>query len=120
MNKPLIALSLALSLTACKLPVSQVTQTDLAKTEYTAEAAFSAAGQSYIAFEASLPPDVKVKAKTILLSILSCRVPSDSSTCTGYLAVARQALAASNADTLAQQVSAVTSAASQLHALIGH
>ena len=37
-----------------------VTQTDLAKTEYTAEAAFSAAGQSYIAFEASLPPDVKV------------------------------------------------------------
>lgn len=120
MKRSLAILLASVSLAACKLPVDPTTQTSLAKVEFTAETAYSAAGSAYMAVEASLPADTKAKAKTILLSILSCPQGA-SGPCTGYLVAARQALAASNADTLAQQVNAVVSAAAQVQALTkGH
>ena len=112
-----------IGLTGCALaPGSAVTpspstQLALAKSEYAAEAIFNAAQQTYIAAEPALPADRKAQAKAILLQILDC--PNGASgACTGYLVLAREAVTVSDANSLAQQITEITTLAGQATALI--
>lgn len=123
MKRFALACVIALSLPGCALTAgsavtpSASTQLALAKSEYAVEALFNAAQQTYLAAEPNLSPTVKAQAKTILLQILDC--PNGSAgACTGYLVLAREAVTASDASTLATQIGEITTLAGQATALI--
>lgn len=117
------ALIIAAGLTGCALaPGSAVTpsvstQLAIAKSEYAAEALFKAAEQAYLVGETKLDAADKLKAKTLLLQILDCPQGSAGS-CTGYLDLARKAMAASDANTLAQQIAEITTLAGEITTLV--
>lgn len=114
MNRlPILAACLALTACAAITPPAN-TQLALAKAEFVAENAYEAADSLYLANDANMKPSDKATAKAALLQILNCPTPT---TCTGYLVGARTALKALDATTLTQQVSAITSLATQVTTL---
>ena len=112
------ALIIAAALSGCAAVTPPVSaQLAIAKSEYAAEALFNAAEQAYIAAEPHLPAADKAKAKGFLLQILDC--PNGSAgTCTGYLQVARQAVAVGDANSLAQQIAQITTLAGSVTTLV--
>jgi hypothetical protein len=115
MNR-LLPISAVLALTACStIPAvtpSQPVQVNLAKAENVLEAAYSVAASAYVAAEPNMSPTVKSQAKAILSEVLTCpAVVTPAAPCTGYLQLARNAVAAGDAANLAEQ-------ATQIRALI--
>lgn len=120
--KSALAILAALSLTGCAaITPPATTQVALTKALLVAENLYEAADSLYLANDAGMSPADKAKAKSALLSILSCPVSVgvtvDPATCTGYLASARAAVKALDSVTLAQQISAITSLSSEVTAL---
>lgn len=117
-----LILAAALALSACNtipsISPSPAVQVDLTKAEYAAEVAFNVAASAYVAAEPNMSPTIKSQAKAILGEILSCpAIVTASTPCTGYLQVARNAVAAGDATSLSAEVAQITTLAGEVTSL---
>jgi hypothetical protein len=96
--------------------LTNTAQLTAAQSEYGFEALYSAAASAYIANEASLTAAQKAQAKTLLGQLLTC--DANGQNCTGAVQLARNAQAAGDATTLANQTAAIEAIAAQITALV--
>lgn len=93
----------------------QPVQVTVAKGEYGFEVAYATAATAYLALSPSFPADRRAQAKALMLSLLDCDA---AGRCTGYVQLARDAVAAGNAADVATQTAAISAVVAQVTSLI--
>lgn len=122
--RALIIAGLGLALVGCQssngtVSLTQSAQLVAAKGEYGFELAYSAAASAYNANLVTLAAHgSQAKAKALMVSLLDCTAVATGGKCTGYVQLARDAVASGSATDLATQTAAVQAVADQVAALI--
>lgn len=115
------ALIAGLCLAACvsngggALATTPAVQVTIAKGEYGFEAIYNTVATAYLALLPSLPAGKQTQAKALMLSLLDCDA---AGRCTGYVQLARDAVAVGNAADVATQTAAISAIAAQVTSLI--